>query len=68
MAYKLDKYGDQVKDDLDKVENKDIYPDASPTQKGLMTAEHVNRITECEQGIQEAEETLTEFEIMIICR
>lgn len=36
MAYKLNKYGDQVKEDLDKVENQDIYPDASPTQKGLM--------------------------------
>lgn len=40
MAYKLNKYGDQVKEDLDKVEEKDIYPDASLIEKSVMTPQH----------------------------
>ena len=68
MAYKLNKYGEQVEADLNAVEEKSIYPDASPSQKGLMTSEHVNRISQCENEIQYAEATLTEFEIRMICR
>lgn len=68
MAYKLNKYGEQVEADLNAVEEKSIYPDASPSQKGLMTSEHVNRISQCENEIQEAEAALTEFEIRMICR
>lgn len=68
MAYKLNKYGEQVEADLNAVEEKSIYPDASPSQKGLMTSEHVNRISQCENEIQDAEATLTEFEIRMICR
>jgi len=68
MAYKLNKYGDQVRDDLDAVENKTIYPDATTQEKGLMTEEHVRRLTQCESEIEQEGETLTEFEIMMICR
>ena len=45
MAYKLNKYGQQVKDDLDAVEEKTIYPDATPANKGLMTTEHIQRLS-----------------------
>lgn len=68
MAYKLDKYGQQVKEDLDKVENKDIYPDASTHERGLMTQEHVQALREVEQQVEEEGETLSEFEIRMICR
>lgn len=68
MAYRLEKYGEQVKDDLDAVEQKTIYPDASSSEKGLMTQEHVMRLAECEQGVEEEGETLSEFEIRMICR
>ena len=68
MAYKLDKYGRQVKEDLDKVENKDIYPDASTRERGLMTQEHVQTLREVEQQIEEEGETLSDFEIRMICR
>lgn len=68
MAYKLDKYGKQVKDDLDAVENKTIYPDASKQEKGLMTTEHVNQLSELQEEVDENNETLTEFEILMICR
>lgn len=68
MAYRLEKYGEQVKNDLDSVEQKTIYPDASNSEKGLMTQEHVRRLAECEQGVEEEGETLSEFEIRMICR
>lgn len=68
MAYKLDKHGQQVKDDLDAVEQKTIYPDASTKEKGLMTNEHVKRLDKCESDIAKGGEALTEFEIMMICR
>lgn len=68
MAYKLDKYGQQVKEDLDKVENKDIYPDASTRERGLMTQEHVQTLRNVEQQVEEEGETLSEFEIRMICR
>ena len=68
MAYKLDKHGQQVKDDLDAVEEKTIYPDASPVGKGLMTVEHIQRISNVEREVSEADESLTKYEIMMICR
>lgn len=68
MAYHLDKYGDQVKEDLDAVEEKTIYPDASPANKGLMTDEHVRKLGELETEIDENSEVLSEFEIRMICK
>lgn len=68
MGYKLDKKGKQVKDDLDAVEQKSIYPDASPAERGLMTTEHVQRLSDVEREVEEESETLTEFEIRMICR
>ena len=68
MAYKLDKYGQQVKDDLDDVEQKTIYPDASTRERGLMTKEHVQTLRNVEQQVEEDGETLSEFEIRMICR
>lgn len=68
MGYKLDKKGKQVKDDLDAVEQKSIYPDASPAERGLMTIEHVQRLSDVEREVEEESETLTEFEIRMICR
>ena len=68
MAYKLDKYGQQVKDDLDAVEQKTIYPDASIRERGLMTQEHVQALRNVEQQVEEEGETLTDFEIRMICR
>ena len=44
MAYKLNKHGDQVRDDLDAVENKTIYPEATQLNDGLMTKEHVGKL------------------------
>lgn len=46
MAYKLYKTGDQVRDDLNAVEDKTIYPDASLHEKGLMTKEHVQQLND----------------------
>lgn len=68
MAYKLNKYGQQVKDDLDAVEEKTIYPDATPANKGLMTTEHIQRLSSVERCVEEEGETLTAYEIMMICR
>ena len=68
MGYKLNKYGDQVRDDLDAVENKSIYPDASKQENGLMTKEHVQRLDDLQSEIDDESETLTEFEIRMICR
>lgn len=68
MAYKLNKHGDQVRDDLNAVEQKTIYPDASPAEKGLMTTEHVNKLNGLELEVEENNETLSEFEIRMICR
>lgn len=68
MAYKLDKYGDQVRDDLDAVEGKTIYPDASAQEDGLMTKEHVQQLNDLEIEVDENNETLSEFEIRMICR
>ena len=68
MAYHLNKYGEQVKDDLDAVENKSIYPDASKVEKGLMTEEHVQKLDDLQQEIDENTECLTAYEIMMICR
>lgn len=68
MAYKLNKTGDQVRDDLDAVEEKTIYPDASAHEKGLMTKEHVQQLNELEVEVDENNETLSEFEIRMICR
>lgn len=68
MAYKLDKYGQQVKEDLDKVENKDIYPDASTHERGLMTQQHVQTLQYVEENVQKETETLSDFEIRMICR
>lgn len=68
MAYHLDKYGDQVKEDLDAVEEKTIYPDASTAHKGLMTDEHVRKLGELETEIDENSEVLSEFEIRMICK
>lgn len=68
MGYRLNKYGDQVRDDLDAVENKSIYPDASKQEKGLMTKEHVQRLDDLQSEIDDESETLTEFEIRMICR
>ena len=68
MAYKLDKYGRQVKEDLDKVENKDIYPDASTRERGLMTQQHVQTLQYVEENVQKETETLSDFEIRMICR
>lgn len=67
MAYHLPKYGDQVKEDLDAVENKTIYPDASKHKKGLMTEEHVQKLDDLQSEVEENNETLTEYEIMMIC-
>ena len=68
MAYRLDKYGNQVKKDLDDVENKSIYPNADTHVDGLMTKEHVRKINEMDEEIDENNETLSEFEIRMICR
>lgn len=68
MAYKLNKYGDQVRDDLDAVEQKTIYPEATQHNDGIMTKEHVAQLEGYEQEIQDSSETLTEYEIMMICR
>ena len=68
MAYKLNKYGDQVKKDLDDVEQKSIYPNADIHVDGLMTKEHVKQINDMGEEIDENNETLTDFEIRMICR
>jgi hypothetical protein len=68
MAYKLNKTGDQVRDDLDAVEDKTIYPDASSHEKGLMTKEHVQQLNNLEVEVDENNEALSEFEIRMICR
>ena len=68
MAYHLNRYGDEVKEDLEKVEEKRVYPDASLVEKGVMTTDHVRRLGEVEQEVEEESETLTDFEIMMICR
>lgn len=68
MAYKLDKHGDLVRDDLNAVEQKTIYPDASTRERGLMTQEHVQTLRNVEQQVEEEGETLSEFEIRMICR
>lgn len=68
MAYRLNKYGQQVKDDLDAVEQKTIYPDASTHERGLMTQEHVQALRDVEQQVEDEGETLTDFEIRMICR
>lgn len=68
MAYRLNKYGQQVQEDLDAVEQKSIYPDATPVNRGLMTAEHAQRISNVERQVDEEGETLTAYEIMMICR
>lgn len=68
MAYKLNKHGKQVQDDLDAVELKTIYPDASSIEKGLMTTEHVQQLNELEIEVDKNNETLSEFEIRMICR
>ena len=39
MAYKIDRTGENVEDLLDSVDDKTIYPDASITERGLMTKE-----------------------------
>lgn len=67
MAYHLNKYGDQVRDDLDAVEQKTIYPDASSHEKGLMTTQHVQQLNELEVEVEENNETLSDFEIRMIC-
>lgn len=64
MAYKLDKTGNQVRDDLNAVEEKTIYPDASKLNKGLMTDEHVQRL----EHVEDESIALTEYEIRMICR
>ena len=68
MAYKLDKTGKQVREDLDAVEEKTIYPDASTHEKGLMTKEHVQQLNDLEVEVDVNNETLSEFEIRMICR
>lgn len=68
MAYKLQKTGDQVKEDLDKVEEKRVYPEADTHTNGIMTKEHVKRIGDLEVEVDENNETLSEFEIRMICR
>jgi hypothetical protein len=68
MAYKLDKYGDQVRDDLDAVEQKTIYPEATHHNDGIMTKEQVAQLEGYEQEIIDSSETLTAYEIMMICR
>ena len=68
MAYKLYKHGDQVRDDLDAVENKTIYTEATQLNDGLMTKEHVGKLEGYEQEILDSSETLTDYEIMMICR
>lgn len=64
MAYKINRTGKNVENLLDSVDEKTIYPDASLTEDGLMTKEHVRRLEECEED----SEALTEFEILMICR
>ena len=64
MAYRLNKYGDQVLDDLNAVEQKTIYPEATTANDGLMTQEHVEKL----EHVVEEVETLTDYEIMMICR
>lgn len=68
MAYKLNKHGNQVRDDLNAVEQKTIYPDASTHERGLMTQEHVQTLRNVEKQVVEEGETLSEFEIRMICR
>lgn len=68
MAYRLNKHGQQVEDDLDAVEQKTIYPDASTRERGLMTQEHVQTLQYVEENVQKETETLTDFEIRMICR
>ena len=64
MAYRLDKTGNQVRDDLNAVEEKTIYPDATTENKGLMTGNHVQRL----EHVEDESVALTEFEIRMICR
>ena len=68
MAYTLDKYGDQVRDDLNAVEQRTVYPEATNHNDGIMTKEHVAQLEGYEQEIIDSSETLTEYEIMMICR
>ena len=68
MAYRLNKSGDQVRDDLDAVEQKTIYPDATTHERGLMTEEHVQKLNDLQDEVDENNECLTEYEIMMICR
>lgn len=68
MAFKLDKYGQQVEDDLNAVEGKTIYPDASHDNDGLMTMGHVRRLEEVEGSVEDIDgAVLSEEEIRMIC-
>lgn len=64
MSYKINRKGDDVSRLLTEVDEKTIYPDASTGNDGLMTKEHVRRLEECEEDT----ESLTVFEILMICR
>ena len=68
MAYIIDKYGHQVESDLDAVEQKTIYPDATAQEHGLMSTEHVQRLEAVEREVVDEGEALTAFEIMMICQ
>lgn len=68
MAYHLNKHGETVEEDLNKVEERRVYPEASTTEAGVMTPNHVQRLQTVEQEVSEESETLTEFEILMICR
>lgn len=67
MSYQLDKYGDEVREDLNKVEEKRVYPDASLSEKGVMTPDHLLRIGQMERDIEEESLSLSEEEIRMIC-
>ena len=68
MAYHLNKHGETVEEDLNKVEERRVYPEASSTEAGVMTPSHVQRLQDVEHEVAEEGETLTEFEILMICR
>lgn len=50
MGYKLHKTGDQVRDDLNAVEEKTIYPIASKEEDGLMSKEQAERFEELSEN------------------
>lgn len=66
--YRIDKTGKKVEELLDHVEDRDIYPEASETGAGLMTASHVRTLQHVAEIAGETDVgTLSEEEIRMIC-